>query len=121
MIELNSKGGNIFEARGIAKLIQQNNVNTHVSAECLSSCTTIFIAGVKRTLSDNAKLGFHQYRINSNKLFAPNVDIDKELKRDIVAFKKQGIDQDFLDKAFSVSHDDMWYPDHRELAPGWHY
>ena len=80
LIELNSTGGNIFEARGVAKLILQNNLNTHVSGQCLSSCTTIFIAGVKRTLSENAKLGFHQYRIDSNKLFAPNVDTEKELK-----------------------------------------
>ena len=115
LIELNSTGGNIFEARGIAKLITQRNLNTHVSQRCLSSCTTVFVAGHKRTMAEKATLGFHQYKINSNKLFAPNVNTKKELDKDIASFLKQGVSQRFLDKAFTKAHNDMWFPDHNEL------
>lgn len=115
LIILNSSGGNIFEARGIAKLIEQNQLNTHVIEDCLSSCTTVFVAGQKRTIGKNAKLGFHQYRINSKKLFAPNVDVKKELDKDISAFLKRGVSQTFLDQAFSKKHNDMWFPSHGEL------
>ena len=116
LITLNSPGGNIFEARGIAKLIQQNRLNTHVKENCFSSCTTVFIAGQKRTLAEEAKLGFHQYRINSKKLFAPNVNVKKELDKDIATFLNQGVSQSFLNKAFSREHDDMWFPNHSELT-----
>lgn len=115
IIELNSKGGNIFEARGIAKLIQENNLNTHISENCFSSCTTAFIAGRTRTIGENARLGFHQYRINSHKLFAPNVNIQNELNKDMASFLKQGVSPAFLDRAFSITHDDMWFPSYREL------
>lgn len=114
-IEFNSTGGNIFEARGIAKLIQERKLNTHISGNCYSSCTTAFIAGHTRTLGENARLGFHQYRVNSIKLFAPNVNVKKELDKDIASFLKQGVSQAFLDRAFSIPHDDMWFPSHSEL------
>lgn len=115
LINLNSTGGNIFEARGIAKLIEAKKLNTHVLENCFSSCTTVFIAGQKRTLAHNAKLGFHQYRVNSNKLFAPNVNVKKELDKDIATFRKQGVSQTFLDRAFLRPHTDMWFPDHSDL------
>ena len=115
LVILNSTGGNIFEARGIAKLIQERKLNTYVSENCFSSCTTVFVAGENRGLGADAKLGFHQYTINSKKLFAPNVDVKKELDKDIASFLKQGVDQAFLDKAFSMPHTDMWFPNHDEL------
>ena len=115
IIQLNSSGGNIFEARGVAKLIHENRLNTHVLKNCFSSCTTAFIAGRSRSLEKNAKLGFHQYRLNSNKLFAPSVNVKKELHKDRASFLKQGVSEVFLDKAFSTPHDDMWFPKHSEL------
>lgn len=115
VIDLNSGGGNIFEARGLAKVIQNHQLDTHVSTNCFSSCTTVFIAGLSRSVAENAKLGFHQYRINSNKLFAPNVNVEKELVKDRQSFLNQGASQAFIEKAFSIPHDDMWFPSHREL------
>ena len=115
VIQLNSAGGNIFEARGLAKLIKDNKLSTHITARCFSSCTTVFIAGQPRTLAENGTLGFHQYKINSKKLFAPNVNVEKEQNKDFDYFLKQGVSEAFLEKAFAIPFEKMWYPTQDEL------
>ncbi len=70
---INSNGGNVYEARGIARLIKQNDINTVVVKNCNSACLTIFIAGSSRSISPGARLGFHQYRLDVD-YQVPNVN-----------------------------------------------
>ncbi len=114
-VVLNSKGGNIYEARGLAKLIEDNNFSTHVEAYCYSACTTAFIAGENRTADKQAKFGFHQYKIDTNKLLHSSVNTKKEQNKDIDFFLKQGTNKAFLDKAFSTPFEQMWLPNQQEL------
>ena len=44
-IVLTSSGGNIFEGRGVGKVIAANNLATHVTGDCFSACTRACIAG----------------------------------------------------------------------------
>ncbi len=44
-VELNSKGGNIYQGRGLARVFRENEAETHVAQECSSACVTAFIAG----------------------------------------------------------------------------
>ncbi len=111
----NSTGGNIYEARGLAKLIQDNEYLTHVNEACYSACTTAFIAGKQRTISKNAKLGFHQYKLDTNKLLHNSVDTELEQNKDLEYFLQKNIDKDFLQKAFSTPSDKMWFPTQQEL------
>ncbi len=111
-IILNSDGGRVFEARGVAKQIIDKKLNTHVTAHCRSACTIAFIAGSTRTLGSNAKLGFHSYRLN-----APQALTDplKEQEKDKVFFLQQGVQQEFVVRAFATPHEDMWHPDVSDL------
>lgn len=70
-VVLSSNGGNIYEARGLAKIIRQNNLNTLVISECSSACTTAFISGVRRKLAAGGRLGFHQYLDSTNTGLTP--------------------------------------------------
>jgi len=49
-IILDSEGGQIYEGRGLARLIGENGLRTYTLDQCLSSCTTAFVAGELRTL-----------------------------------------------------------------------
>ena len=107
-IILNSNGGRVFEARGVAKQVRERDLDTYVSGHCRSACTIAFIAGKVRKLGSDAKLGFHSYRLEAALAF---VDPLEEQAKDRAVFLAQGIDSDFVERAFSTPHDAMWHPD----------
>ena len=109
---LDSGGGQIYEGRGLARLIAENALATYSLAQCASSCTTAFIAGTRRSLGRDAKLGFHQYK---NHVVVPAVDIDEEHAKDIALFAARGISPAFLQKIFDQPPDKMWWPEEEEL------
>jgi len=116
-VVLTSEGGSIYEARGLALLIQQHKLDTHVSGECSSACTLAFIAGQRRSLAPSAKLGFHQYSmayLNRHQV-SPFHDLGKEQERDIEFMLARGISEEFVDRAFEKAHQDIWFPDQASL------
>ena len=116
-VVLTSQGGSIYEARGLAVLIQQHKLDTHVSGECSSACTLAFIAGQRRSLAPAATLGFHQYSmayLNRHQV-SPFHDLGREQQRDIEFMLARGISKEFVDRAFEKSHQDIWFPDQASL------
>ena len=111
---LTSDGGNIFEARGLAKLIRTNGLGTHVESYCDSACTTAFIGGHHRTLVKDARLGFHQYRIDADYLVY-GADTESEQLQDRASYAERGVKSWFLDKMFSLPADQIWIPTPEEL------
>jgi hypothetical protein len=111
-IILDSEGGQIYEGRGLARIITKHRLRTFSLDECLSSCTTAFIAGTTRTLGTNARLGFHQYKTYS---IIPSIDVDNEQAKDMAIFVKQGVSPRFLEKIFAQPPESMWWPDIDEL------
>ena len=111
-IILDSDGGQIYEGRGLARLILEYKLQTFTLDKCLSACTTAFVSGSKRTLGKDAKLGFHQYKSYSS---YPPVNIEKEQAKDLAIFIRQGVTAGFLEKIFSYPPESMWWPDTSEL------
>jgi len=111
-IILDSEGGQIYEGRGLARLIRDNNLHTFSLDQCLSSCTTAFVAGTTRTLGINARLGFHQYKTYS---LIPSIDVVAEQAKDMAIFEQQGVSPEFLDKVFIQPPEEMWWPEIDEL------
>jgi hypothetical protein len=112
-IILDSVGGQIYEGRGLARLIRENRLQTFSLDNCLSSCTTAFVAGTIRTLGTNARLGFHQYRTYS---VFPSINVEQEQSKDMAIFEKQGVSAEFLEKVFIQPPEEMWWPDIDELV-----
>jgi hypothetical protein len=112
-IILDSGGGQIYEGRGLARLVRENKLQTYSLDKCLSSCTTAFVAGTIRTLGTNARLGFHQYRTYS---VFPSIDVEQEQSKDMAIFVMQGISPEFLEKVFIQPPEEMWWPDIDELV-----
>ena len=111
-IILDSDGGQIYEGRGLARLIKENKLATYSLEQCVSSCATAFIAGTRRTLGIGAKLGFHQYKKYA---VMPPININEEQDKDRALFEAQGISPTFLRKMFAQPPDKMWWPDEQEL------
>ena len=114
LILLDSIGGNIYEARGMAKLVQQHGLRTHVSGNCSSACTSVFMAGTKRTMTGSARIGFHQYRFDATYTIIA-VDPKQEQQKDIAFFEKQGVSKEFLERVFDQPSSAMWFPSPEEL------
>jgi hypothetical protein len=65
-------------------------------------------------LGSNARLGFHQYRLDADKI-NPVVNIKDEQKKDLAIYKSQMINDIFLNKIFEKSYNEIWFPTHDEL------
>ncbi|WP_432448522.1 hypothetical protein [Aliiroseovarius marinus] len=114
---LDSHGGNVFEARGLAQLVLQNNLGTHVQRRCASSCTLVFMAGQTRILDAGAQLGFHRYVLEGNAAL-PLFDIEAEQQRDRQFLADRGVQDWFVDQAFETPPDQLWEPTRAELERG---
>ena len=113
-VAFNSNGGNVYQARGLATVIVSNGLDTYVSEDCYSACTIAYVAGKKRTISPQGKLGFHQYNMKS-KILNQRFDISKEQSKDLTYFKSRIPDNIFITKIFSSKNSDLWIPEHQEL------
>lgn len=111
---LSSPGGNVFEARDMAREVQRNDVNTHVTNECNASCLLVYLAGTQRSLGPGAKLGLHSYGLDFSQLL-PHVSPLKELRTDQQYFLQRGVSPWFVAKAFELDRDAIWYPSRQEL------
>ncbi|MEM9443210.1 MAG: hypothetical protein AAGA73_22445 [Pseudomonadota bacterium] len=111
-IILNSNGGRIFEARGVARQIIDRGLDTFVAGHCRSACTIVFIAGQIRSLGKDGVLGFHSYRLNGVMAF---IDPEEEQEKDRAFFLRQGLDPSFVEQIFMTPHDDMWHPQPEHL------
>lgn len=110
-ITLHSNGGNVFEARGLAKLIISHGLTTRVEEVCSSACTLAFIAGTQRNLGSEARLGFHSYFLE-DALRLPGFDIEAEQARDREFMLAQGVAADFITRVYETPSSKIWYPEH---------
>jgi len=117
-IILDSSGGIVYEGRGLFMLIKKHGLDTYSFKNCSSACTIAFIGGARRFLGENAKLGFHQYRLDSDKI-NPIVDIENEQKneqkKDLFLYESQMINDTFLNNIFEKPQHEIWFPIQNEL------
>ncbi|MFT5658134.1 MAG: hypothetical protein ACI9KN_001413 [Gammaproteobacteria bacterium] len=112
-IVLESEGGQIYEGRGLAILIDRYGIDTYSYRRCFSSCTTAFIGGRHRYLGNKAKLGFHQYGFDSEWLqpFELFYDLESEQNKDLELYRSKNINAAFLRRVFEKPNHDIWYPE----------
>ena len=111
-LELDSPGGDTDQALSMAALVEEYSLSTFVGDQCASACTIVFVAGRERLSTAAAKLGFHRAR---SSLWFDAPDADKVNGRLISYFESKGIEASFVQKAFRVPSNDIWYPSLTEL------
>lgn len=110
-IILNSSGGYMPPARRITEIIIQNKLNTHVEHSCQSACTLILLAGRKRTISQQAKIGFHR----PSSIVISDIDPASRHKKDIAFLEAKKITRDFISKIYNTPTSKLWFPNHEKL------
>lgn len=111
MLQLDSTGGRVVEARRLRDLIRARGLATFTSTNCASACVVAFAAGAERVVGRGGTLGFHRYR-------SPGLDeaeIEASMAIDRRYLAAVGAPPSFLDKAFSTPNDQMWRPSIAEL------
>ncbi len=113
-ITLDSPGGQVFEGRGVAMLVQQRGLDTYVFGRCNSACTTAFIAGRTRSLGPHGRLGFHQHWLDAD-YPAYLADPAAEMQRDLEFYAEQGVTAAFRERVFVMPREGLWFPTPGEL------
>jgi len=109
---LNSNGGRGQEAEELALRVRQRHLNTYVQEQCLSACTYVFLAGVKREIADDAELGFHQPT-------APGLTATEQhdlIQQMVEYYRSVGVREWFIDHIAATPPEDVWYPTRSELV-----
>jgi Clp protease len=110
VIHLESAGGRVFEAQGIADEIRHRRLDTYADGLCASACTMLLLAGRDRGAADQARIGFHRPQF---------AGIDDERVTDahalLVAYRQAGLGAAFLARVRATRSDSMWYPSRSEL------
>jgi hypothetical protein len=115
LIRLESPGGRVAEARGLARLIERHGLDTVAEGDCTSVCTLVFVSGLKRHLPPGARLGFHRYAM-LGPLAVMMRDPARELEKDFDTFRRRAVPETFLDAVRATPPDTMWYPGAAELV-----
>jgi len=121
-VVLNSAGGRVFTARGMALLVEQYELDTHVDEYCYSACTIVYLAGNKRTLNSGAELGFHRYSMQEGHQAGSalqgqvqSIDIEKQLEKDKTYFINRGVSREFVNSIYQANSDSLWKPNRQML------
>ena len=64
------RGGRASTGYCVGEFIREKNIETVISGYCHSSCSRMWLGGVKRSLQDGARVGLHGHYGRSGKLLA---------------------------------------------------
>lgn len=114
---LNSEGGSVHAARGLARLVKDYGINTIVEKRCFSSCTLVFVASPNRRLGSNGRLGFHSYASigNADAGQVTLTNLAQEQSKDIDYLISQGVSVEFARSVFTYDNNDLWIPKRQTL------
>jgi hypothetical protein len=112
LVELESTGGHLDEATGIADALRARRVQVRAVGTCANTCALVFMAGASRQVTPDARLGFQRLASGSfNPLFG--MLANRELA---AAYRRAGLPQTFITKMLSTPPSWLWSPDFDELA-----
>ena len=111
-VRLNSRGGWLHEGVKMGEVIKYFRLNTTVKDECASACTIAFLAGLDRTASQGAILGFHSARPVGGLLASKG--LDRRDERGI--YVQAGVDKSFVERVLSTPPGSIWAPTRYELV-----
>ena len=114
ILRLESAGGRVAEARGVAGLVHRHDLATSARTECSSACTLVLLAAERRYLEPGARLGFHRYGLRSP-LVGIFLDPAAEQARDVALFRGREVAGAFLERVAATPHAEMWFPSPAEL------
>ncbi|EBA18242.1 hypothetical protein RSK20926_11004 [Roseobacter sp. SK209-2-6] len=134
-LRLNSDGGSVYAGSEMASIIIKHGLDTHVDGECISACVDVFLAGARRRMTLDSKIGFHQrswraeavqnyYRQwrKRRKWATPfefgswiYSDTQTEVFEHLEFMLSRGVDAAFAIRTMQAEPSEEWYPSRLEL------
>lgn len=135
ILQLNSGGGEIDPAFYMSDIIIDYGLDTNVIGSCESACTTLLLAGEKRTVQKGSWVGFHQSSWDAESMkswylyykeddgwedefaFAEWLYTDTQVYifKNFQYLLERNVDPLFAIETMKAKSDDMWYPRRKEL------
>lgn len=112
LVEIESPGGFVIEGLAMARLIQNNQLDTVSLEHCESACTLMLAAGADRYLGPNVKVGFHRswnYKTLFNEAASPT---DYKIAS---YYRSRNTAENLISQFMETPGYTMWYPRHDYL------
>jgi len=112
LVEMESPGGYVSEGLAMARLIEQNKMDTVSLGVCASACTFLLAAGQERYLGKDALIGFHRsggYRIVNTGSWSST---DHQIAN---FYRSRNTQEAFVRRALDTPFSRVWIPEHREM------
>ena len=130
LIKLESEGGVRLEAKYMADIILDANLDTHVDKQCSSACIRLLLAGTKRTANLGVKIGFHRgtwsaenmekYYDSKKEKYGWKTPFDfsswvydlvqTEVHELTTYLRSRGVSSYISDQIYRLGENEMWFP-----------
>lgn len=107
LLEIDSLGGLVLEENLIVDMVQSRKMDTLVIGKCASACTGVFLAGDRRYVGPNARLGFHQSGFRGR---APDTQWSSPEYESAILYRAKGVSDAFTREALNTSYYSVWKP-----------
>lgn len=112
LIEIDSPGGRLAEARRIAQRLRAQPRHLRVTVACDNACAVILMAGHRRQLAPGAQLGFHRMpHASFNPLMKWVADSQQQ-----DAYRQAGLPEAVVTRAAKTTPAMAWHPDPSDLV-----
>jgi GYF domain 2 len=110
-LDIESRGGRIFEARKITQRIRERGLSTYSTKYCLSAAALVLISGKDRRIAKGTRVGFHRGSLPGATLYQKRVieNLDRKVMRDA------GVSEQFINRVLATPADKIWYPEPNEM------
>lgn len=114
LLQLESRGGDVYTAMEISRLVQRRRLDVEVVGDCLSACSLVLIGGAGRSVADGA-VGFH--RVLNVETGRP-VAVEDALYNRLTMFAwMSGVDPlRFVQWMMLAEPDQIYFPEDEELC-----
>lgn len=110
-------GGDVTEARILARKIKKYNIPVVIDGVCNSACVDVLLHSPDRTITINGQIGIHGYLLKSRidipyKEYLTRIEENSMLR----AYNTSDVNISFLRRIMTeYPNNDIYYPSHKEL------
>lgn len=111
VLEVESRGGRISEARRMGRLVREHGLTTYTADFCMSAATLVLISGKERVVAPEAKIGFHAGAL-------PGATLTQRIvMRSVMRsnMRSAGVSDAFIDHVLATPSNQIWYPTFKEM------
>lgn len=114
LVELQSPGGRLHEARQLAALVHSRGWTTRATGPCDEACSLVFLAGARRQVMPDGAIRLRRVAVHSALPFGQRLANHVWAR----AWLESGLPQAFVDKALATPPSSLWTLETDELHSG---